>query len=283
MGHSETIWQMDFWVTPLRDDQDKRVWQLLVCDSSGSLRQAFYGSNQQVNSSWVGERLKELIEARGMTPSAIRVFRGRMTSILQRGCDLVGIPLLPSRRVYALAEWMRQRVEQVYLQESAYRYDPLDLEDSEAEPADPSPLPDKVLGERWALVSMTVSDLASAELWTRDFGESFSLANLPLADEVVVPGLVIISRRALPLAAWMSGLEPAYLRLAPTEASLVLEVGQSDCYRVARLNSASLQQEGEAFEAQKKQVYGIHFLAIQTDLQARSFSGFWLLRDGLGI
>lgn len=108
------IWQMDFNAVPLRDGQGRRVWELLVCDASGQLRQAKYCSNQEVNSTWVAQQLRGYLEAAPQPPAAIRVFRARMSSILQRACNAAGIPMLPSRRVYALKAWMRERAEQVY-------------------------------------------------------------------------------------------------------------------------------------------------------------------------
>jgi hypothetical protein len=131
------VWQMDFNAVPLRDAQDRRVWELLVCDPGGQFRQAKYCSNQEVNSTWVAQQLRSYLEAAPQPPSAIRVFRARMSSILQRACNAVGIPMLPSRRVYALKAWMRERAEQVYPQETQFTYSP----EPPVEPDPPDPVP----------------------------------------------------------------------------------------------------------------------------------------------
>ncbi|MFQ3612942.1 MAG: Tab2 family RNA-binding protein [Cyanobacteriota bacterium] len=236
-----SIWQMDFTAVPLRDEQDRRVWELLVCDPSGQFRQAQYCSNQEVNSTWVAQQLRDYVQAAPQPPSAIRVFRARMSSILQRACDAVGIPMLPSRRVYTLNAWMRERAEQVYPNETQFRYCPEPL--VEPEPPDPTRLPDTLQGERWALVT---------------------------------PGMVITSRRALPMAAWMTGLEPAYLSVV--EEQLILEASLNDRYLFAPLKAEKLRAEAEGFAKRQHLAQGIHFLAIQTDLKTQSFAGFWLMQ-----
>ncbi|MCJ2541783.1 Tab2/Atab2 family RNA-binding protein [Synechococcus bigranulatus str. 'Rupite'] len=265
---------MDFTAVPLRDEQDRRVWELLVCDPSGQFRQAQYCSNQEVNSTWVAQQLRHYLEIAPQPPSAIRVFRARMSSILQRACDAVGIPMLPSRRVYTLNAWMRERAEQVYPNETQFRYCPEPL--VEPEPPDPARLPDKLQGERWALVTLRAADLQEAESWPTEFGELFPVAWDTLAPDTIIPGLVITSRRALPMAAWMTGLEPAYLSVV--QEQLILEAGLNDRYLFAPLKAEKLRAEAEGFAKRQHLAQGIHFLAIQTDLKAQSFAGFWLMQ-----
>ncbi|MFS8796856.1 Tab2/Atab2 family RNA-binding protein [Synechococcus sp. R70.1] len=268
------IWQMDFNAVPLRDAQDRRVWELLVCDPGGQFRQAKYCSNQEVNSTWVAQQLRSYLEAAPQPPSAIRVFRARMSSILQRACNAVGIPMLPSRRVYALKAWMRERAEQVYPQETQFTYSP--EPPVEPDPPDPVPLPDKLQGERWAFVTLRARDLREAETWPIEFGELFPVNWEAFAPDTIIPGLVIASQRALPIAAWMSGMEPAYLTVA--EGWLLFEAGLNDCYLFAQLKDEKLRAEAEGFAQRQRQAQGIHFLAIQSDFRAQSFAGFWLMQ-----
>lgn len=279
------IWQMDFNAVPLRDEQNRRVWELLVCDPTGRFRQAQYCSNQEVNSTWVARQLRSYLEAAPQPPSAIRVFRARMSSILQRACDAVGIPMLPSRRVYTLKAWMRERAEQVYPQETQFTYSPEPPVDPD--PPDPIRLPDKLQGERWAFVTLRAEDLREADAWPIEFGELFPVAwdtltpdtLAPVVRSTLIPGLVITSQRALPMAAWMSGMEPAYLSVA--DRRLLLEAGLNDCYLLAQLRDETLRTEAEVFAQRQQQAQGLHFLAIQTDLRAQSFAGFWLMQHPL--
>ncbi|MGQ9836781.1 MAG: Tab2 family RNA-binding protein [Cyanobacteriota bacterium] len=268
------IWQMDFTAVPLRDEQGRRVWELLVCDPSGQFRQARYCSNQEVNSTWVAQQLRDYLETAPQAPAAIRVFRARMSSILQRACDAVGIPMLPSRRVYALNAWRRERAEQVYPYEAHFTYSP----EPPVEPdlPDPTRLPDKLQGERWALVTLRAADLQEAESWPIEFGELFPVAWSDFPADTIIPGMVITSQRALPIAAWMTGMEPAYLSVA--EEQLVLEAGLNDRYLFTPLKTEKLRTEAEGFAKRQRLAQGIHFLAIQTDFKAQSFAGFWLMQ-----
>jgi hypothetical protein len=276
----QVIWEMDFYTAPLRDERDKRVWELLVCDSTGQFQQARYCSNQEVNSLWVEERLQEFLALAPAKPTAIRAFRPRMTSIMQRGCEAVGLPLRPSRRVYALQRWRQEREQQVYPQETAYTYTPEDRLEADVEQPDPIALPDKLRGERWALVSLKVEDLAAAADWPAEFRDLFAVTWQNYDADTPVPGMVMASPRALPMAAWMSGSEPAFIQyISDPQPLLILEAGQNDRYILARLGNPSLQAEATGFEQQKEVVDGLHFLAIQTDLQAQAFAGFWLLQD----
>ncbi len=276
---SKPIWEMDFNALPLRDDRDKRVWELLVCDRTGEFKQTRYCSNQDVNSVWVGERLQEFLQLAPVPPVGIRVFRSRMSSILKRGCEAAGIPMRPSRRVYALQQWMDQRAKEVYPNETQYTYQPNDvLMLTETDLPDPTPLPDKLRGDRWALVTLQIADLRQADQWPTEFGELFAVDWDQLDQTQAVPGLLIASTRAVAIAAWMSGVEPSSLTVDPDQG-LILEAGQTDRYLMARLTEDKLRAEGEGFQARKQQRGGLHFLALQTDLNEQSFAGFWLLKD----
>ncbi len=275
-----TIWELDFKALPLRDSRDKRVWELLVCNATGDFKRSRYCSNQEVNSSWVAQQLQEYISETEDPPTAIRVFRSRMSSILQRGCTAAGIPMRPSRRVYTLLDWIDERAREVYPKETEYTYKPEPDPIQELERADPLPLPDKLQGERWALVTLQARDLQVANEWATEFGELIPIDWERLDPGAVIPGLLIASRRASAIAAWMSGIEPAYLQADLSEQSqLILEVGQSDRFTMVRLIDDKTRSEAEGFEARKQAVNGLHFLAIQTRLDAQSFAGFWLLKD----
>lgn len=60
------------------------------------------------------------------------------------------------------------------------------------------------------------------------FGSSFSLEVAGCDDfppDLLVPGVVVFSRRALPLAAWTNGLEIACVRADVARSCLILETG----------------------------------------------------------
>lgn len=63
-------------------------------------------------------------------------------------------------------------------------------------------------------------------------------------------------------------------------ACLILSVGISTRYVYATYKKTKeMTQESEAWEAAKKECGGLHFLAIQENLDSDDCVGFWLLLD----
>ncbi|MEO0012423.1 MAG: hypothetical protein RLZZ535_812, partial [Cyanobacteriota bacterium] len=98
--------------------------------------------------------------------------------------------------------------------------------------------------------------------------------------ETAIPGLIIYSPRATPLAAWMSGLEMGYLQLEKSaRPQLRLETGLSDSWTLINLTNQEIVQQAEDFETAKQKANGVHFLAVQSDPNSEAFAGFWLLKE----
>ena len=141
------------------------------------------------------------------------------------------------------------------------------------------PLHDALMGERWAMVSLPAKAFADMPEWDIGFGEAFPLAIAGISPDTMVPGILIFSERALPLAGWMSGLELAYLDVQIGQISqLLLETGSNDTWIMAGLNKPELKQEAERFMAAREQANQVHFVAIQDNPESESFAGFWLMQ-----
>lgn len=81
-------------------------------------------------------------------------------------------------------------------------------------------------------------------------------------------------------AAWMNGLEVCSIEVDVSRASLIIAVGISTRYVYARYKKTpETTNEAEAWEAAKKACGGLHFLAIQDELDSDDCVGFWLLLD----
>lgn len=81
-------------------------------------------------------------------------------------------------------------------------------------------------------------------------------------------------------AAWMNGLEVCSVEADTSRACLLLSVGISTCYTYATYNKTAVTtSEADAWEAAKRACGGLHFLAIQEDLDSDDCLGFWLLLD----
>ncbi len=281
-----TIWEIDFYSRPILDEQGKKIWEILVCESPTKIdtpvdslfRYAEYCPSGEVNSVRLKGVLEKAIAHAARSPSKIRFFRQAMNNMINKACSDLGIPAQLSRRTYALNQWLEQRSTEVYPQHPGFQPGANPTVSFTETP--PQPLPDALRGQKWAFVTLDASALNEMNEWAIDFGEAFPLSLVGLNFEARVPGVVIFSSRAVPMAAWMSGLELAFLKMDDGPPSrLLLETGVSDRWNLASLSNAGLQAEARNFEMAKQQSQGVHFLAIQTSPEAETFAGFWLLRE----
>ena len=281
-----SIWEIDFYSRPILDANQKKVWEVLVCESpldigtkiDSLFRYAQYCPSTQVNSGWLRTALQEAINQAGKAPIKIRFFRRQMNNMITKACQDLGIPAQPSRRTLVLNQWLEQRMEEVYPQEAGYQggTNP----SVRLEKPLPQRLPDALEGQQWVFVTLDGTDFADMPEWEIGFGEAFPLELAKVSPEARIPGILIFSSRALPLAGWMSGLELAFLRLDTSEeARLLLETGVTESWIVANIKKTQILAEAKGFEAAKQKANGVHFLGIQSDPKAQSFAGFWLLQE----
>jgi hypothetical protein len=282
----KTYWELDFYSRPILDENQKKVWEMLVCESPVDIRTATdtlfryakYCPSTQVNSGWLRTAIQEAIEKAGIAPTKIRFFRRQMNNMITKSCEDVGIPAAPSRRTLVLNQWIQQRMAEVYPQEPGYQgvTNPSVRLDRPL----PQRLPDALEGKQWNFVTLQASDFADMPDWEIGFGEAFPLELAQLSPENRIPGILIFSPRALPIAAWMSGLEMAYLRFDTSSGNrLILETGATESWVVANIRTPELLAEAQGFAVAKEQANGVHFIGVQSDTQAQSFEGFWLLQE----
>ena len=288
---SNTIWELDFYSRPILDENNKKVWEVLICESPTTterslddlFRYAQYCSSKTVNSLWLREALENAIAEAGVKPRRIRFFRRQMNNMITKACEDAGIAAIPSRRTYALAQWLEKRMASVYPNETGYDAKAANSASVKYPPLNAIPLPDAVRGDksdRWAFVSLEAAAFNEMSEWDISFGEAFPLSLVNISSETKIPGLIFFSPRANPLAAWMSGLEMGYLQLEITSRPrLRLETGSSDSWILANMTNPQTLSEAKDFEASKKQAQGVHFLAVQSSPDSQSFAGFWLLKD----
>jgi hypothetical protein len=282
------IWEIDFYSRPILDEQQKKVWELLICESPTDTRQDpaslfRYAQNcpsTQVNAAWLSAAMQKAI-GDNEPPQRIRFFRRQMNNMIAKACKDIGIPATPSRRTVAVQHWLAQREQEVYSQDPSYQGQNTPAVQMMVEP--PQPLPDAILGNKWAFVNLAASELTDMPDWSIGFSEGFPLDLAAVKPETQIPGLLIFSERAVPIAAWMSGLELAGVRYSPApQAQLLLETGASDSWVLAdvkMLTQPAIASEAVGFEKLKQQANGVHFVAVQTSPSAEDFAGFWLLQE----
>ncbi len=280
------IWELDFYSRPILDTNKKKVWEVLICESppgvdsnpDDSFRYAKYCTNAEVNSVWLKAALTEAIAQAPAPPDRVRFFRQAMNNMIVKACDEAGIPAALSRRTPALHQWIQQRFAEVYPTQDGFQ--PGGNPSVSFAKTKPQALPDALRGDKWQFVTLAAQDFTEMGDWAIAFGEAFPLRLAHLAPDTPVPGLIIYSSRATPLAAWMSGLEIAYLKFDTEIAPrLHLETGIADRWILATLPAAALQTEAQQFETTKHQANGVHFIAVQTDPNTEAFAGFWLLQE----
>jgi len=141
----------------------------------------------------------------------------------------------------------------------------------------PQPIPAALMGEKWITACLAAAEFSEADQWQIDFGELFTL-NLPEATPV--PGIIIYSRRATPLSAWMSGADPVFLSFSQSisQAQLILDAGGETRWNLATVTNGKATADAKNFENTKLTAKGVHFLAIQASAESTNFAGFWLLQ-----
>jgi hypothetical protein len=286
-----SIWELDFYSRPVLNESQKKVWELLICESPMTVRRApeslfryaQWCSPETVNSLWLKEAIEKAISQAGETPKRIRFFRRQMNNMIVKACTDLDIPAAPSRRTYHLEQWIAERMENFYPQQEGYDEAATQSSSVQYPAMNAIPLPDAVRGDRadkWAFVTLEAEAFAEMNEWDISFSEAFPLESMGAAPQSKIPGMIIFSPRALPLAGWLSGLELGYLTLEKDSfPRMRLETGFSDSWILANLTTEATLAEAEGFEMAKKQANGIHFLAIQSPTASESFAGFWLLKE----
>ena len=281
-------WELDYYSRPIVEADGKKRWELLICSTPDPslveavepFRWARSCPAGSVNSLWLREALQEALDAaadQGLgRPRRLRCWRASMRTMVQRAAEGLGLELVPSRRCYALVEWLREREASVYPAEEGYLCGPLAPLPAPIRPI-PVPLPEAVRGDRWSWVSLPAATLAEAPEWQTGFA---SLLPLPegIDPQAPVTGLRLVSRsRALAISGWLAGLEP--VRLEIDGEQLVLEAALEDRWLVAMLSTEEAAAAAAAFALAREQAGGLQFIAVQSDENAPGSEGFWLLRD----
>ncbi|CAK9140392.1 unnamed protein product [Ilex paraguariensis] len=277
-------WELDFCSRPILDIRGKKIWELVVCDNTLSLQYTKYFPNNVINSITLKDAILSICDELGVPlPDKIRYFRSQMQTIISKSCRELGIKPIPSKRCLSLLLWLQERYETVYMRHPGFQKGskPLLTLDNPF----PMELPENLYGEKWAFVQLPFSAVQEevSSLETRfAFGASLDLDLLGIEfdDKTLIPGLAVATSRAKPLAAWMNGLDVCSMEADIDRACLILSVGISTRYVYATYKKTPVTtSEAEAWEATKKACGGLHFLAIQGDLDSDDCVGFWLLLD----
>jgi hypothetical protein len=279
-------WELDYYSRPILEPDGKKRWELLICSTPSveaagpGFRFALRCSASNVNSQWLKQSLEQAIEqaaAEGHAPPRkLRCWRASMRTMVQRAAEQLSLELIPSRRCYALVEWLQQRQLEVYPEEEGYMAGPLAPAPLPVQPV-AVPLPEAARGDSWSWASLPLGALREAAEWDVSFAGLVPLEAAG-ADDVMVSGLRLFSAtRSLAIAGWVAGLEP--VRLEVSGQQLVLEAGLEDRWLLGNLEAEEAEAAAQAFRAAREQAGGVQFLAVQSGENQNGFDGFWVLRD----
>lgn len=293
------VWELDFYSRPILDENQKKRWEVLICESPTDIgadvaepfRYSQFCSNTEVNSITVCQAMEAAIAERGIKPDKVRFFRQALKNAIEAGCQKVNVKACLSQRTLLMERWIEERLETVYPKEPGYQASAQAAALYLPPPA-ARPLPDALLGQKWAVVSLPVAALREMNEWEIDFGEALPLDLFGLKDDQMVPGVLMFSPRAKAIAAWMSGLEMGFMRVETQEKpsslssnqsefpdQMILETGVGDRWVFANLPDRKTKEEGQSLETLKTDAEGLHFIAIQKNPDAERFEGFWMLHE----
>lgn len=264
-----TIWEIDFYRHPEKDESGHDRWQLLVCDPDSPLQHSAFCLQSQVSAAWVQAQLQQLFDSGQSRPQKVRVFRPQTLSLLEPACQALEISLEPTRRTLALKRWMAER---------SPHFPKLDR-------PPPVPLPENLWGDRWRFAALPAGDLVEAfrdrPIPVLEIPAVLQPLNLGLASTLLIPGVVIDGgRQSRRLTLWLQSVHPVSLHaISGAPDGLILEAGLVDRWVLTTFDDPDVQAAGQQFEQRQRSAQSLHFLLIQPDDSGMTYSGFWLLRS----
>lgn len=254
-----------------------------MCDKTLSLQYTKYFPNNVINSITLKDGIVAVSDELGVPlPRNIRFFRSQMQTIITNACNELRIRPVPSKRCVSIILWLEERYETIYKRHPGFQEGskPLLALDNPF----PTELPDILYGQRWTFVQLPYSAVRDEVLtFERGFcgsGLDLDLLGLEIDDKTLIPGLAVASSSATALAAVLSGLEVCSIEADVARARLILSVGISTRYIFSTYKKTpQTSSEAEAWEAAKKACGGLHFLAVQPNLDSEDCVGFNLLLD----
>ena len=81
------VWELDFYSRPVVGADGKKLWELIVTDSSGAMEHVETIPNSMVNSRELRARFDELVAGSRIKPRVVRYFRTQMVNMIRIALD----------------------------------------------------------------------------------------------------------------------------------------------------------------------------------------------------
>ncbi|KAL3826265.1 hypothetical protein ACHAXA_006293, partial [Cyclostephanos tholiformis] len=280
-------WELDCYSRPvLVEDGKKKLWEVLITDSSGTMRVCRTLASNKVNSREVRRVVEEIINDSDVKPDTIRFFRGAMFNMINIALSEIDVTAKPSRCTFALAQWIEERNRDVYPKMAGYQPTMSGIRgigggtaSSFLDIRTAVRLPDALRGEKFAFVGLPLAEfLTGGDVGVDNIGVGRLCPVDPsLPADSFVQGIVILTPRAKALASWLAGTEVAGVKADLRKRELVMETDIDNQYLMAKLNDDQ-RREAAIFEEGKDAMNGLHFISVQRD-EDDDPAGFWLLRE----
>lgn len=277
-------WELDCYSRPvLVDGGKKKLWEVLVTDSSGTLRVCRVLPSNKVNSREVRKVIEDIVDDADVKPSTVRFFRGAMFNMINIALSEVDVVAKPSRCTFALAQWIEERNRDVYPKMKGYQPTMSGIGGLSGTFLDirtAVKLPDALRGEKYAFVGLPLAEFlpSTGSINPSNVGAGRLCPVDPsLPADSFVQGVVILTGRANALASWLAGTEVAGVKADLRKRELVMETDIDNQYLMAKLDEGQ-RQEAANFEEGKDALGGLHFVSVQKD-EDDDPAGFWLLRE----
>jgi len=279
-----TVWQVDFYRRPVQDNAGKPLWELVVCDANGNLRESVWCPQAEVNAAWIVNTLKQLTNQHlpeNYLPEKLQVFRPQAVSLVQEAAQRLGIGMEATREVPTLKQFLQERAT-VYPTLPGYTRQPYDPVALESPP--PVPILEALWGDRWRFGAIAAGEFLPAfehkPIPVRSIPESYLPVNVGIASTQPIPGVIIDGGRvSMRLVRWLVEARPVYLNYIPGDPDgLLLEASLVDRWILATFEDAEVKTAARTFQERQQAAQGLHFLLVQPDDSGMTYSGLWLLR-----
>mmetsp|Transcript_3169 Transcript_3169/g.5583 ORF Transcript_3169/g.5583 Transcript_3169/m.5583 type:complete len:368 (-) Transcript_3169:166-1269(-) len=276
---ASSIWELDFYSRPVLGPDGKKRWELLIVDRDGIMEHIEEIPSSKVNSGELRERVRKVIDSAVVRPTEIRFFRAAMQNMISIGLSGLDVQVKPSRRTYRLRSLLEEREKNVYPNMPGYKKE-LKPDRRILNVRVGEKMPDALRGDRYAFVSLPLEALQEAIEDPPAFGDICPIdrEQLGLSDESLISGVLMFSKRAKPLSAWLTGLEMASLVADLDKRDILLDCDLSTSYLFGKIVGDQV-EEARNFEKLKKKNSGLHFIGVCANESADEIEGFWLMRE----
>ncbi|BAZ38747.1 hypothetical protein NIES4101_46890 [Calothrix sp. NIES-4101] len=274
------IWQVDFYRRPDNKSDSLILWDLFICDVTGSFRYEASCRQSQANSTWLASELEKAIKQAniGQLPTTIQVFRPQSLSLIETAIknlinnsnnsnnSNIKIEVEATRRTPELKKWLQKKGYSIAIDSPP-----------------PIPLPENLWGEEWRFGTLPAGDITefiSRPIPIRDVPDVLLPMNLGLSSAQAIPGIVIYGgRRSMQISRWLQEVKPIALNyIAGAPDGVVLEAGLAERWIVATFEDEEVKKAAKNYEQRKQEARGLHFLLVQPDDSEMTYTGFWLLQ-----